>query len=122
MIEAHLVWKGSQREVYALVKKQRLIFEEDLYDSIPHQTADKIDEYIKFLSDARLPITNKHINRKLQGYDNLFELKPKNTRIFYFFFGHHVILISGCFKKPKKANEIDIVRAEKLKREFLSEN
>ena len=120
-MEAHLVWKGSQREVYALVKKQRPIFEEDLHDSVPEQTKDKIDAYVKFLSDAKLPITNKHISRKLQGYDNLFELKPKNVRIFYFFFVRHAVLISGCTKGPKKTNELDIERAEKLKRTFLSE-
>lgn len=122
MIEAHKYYTGSQRTIYALVKKQKYIFEEDLPESVLKQTKDKIDEYIKFLADANLPITNKHISRKLTGYDHLFELKPKNIRIFYFFFGQYAVLISACTKQPKKSNKNDFERANNLRGQFISEN
>lgn len=122
MTEAHLYYTGTQRKVYALVQKQKYIFEDDYPKNMPKQTKDKVDEYIKFLADAILPITNRHISRKLHGYENLFELKPKNVRIFYFFFGQYAVLISSCTKQPKKSNENDFKRAENLKKQFLSEN
>lgn len=87
-MEAHPLYKGRQREILALVRKQRPVFEDDLYHAIPQATKNKIDELIKFLADATLPITNRRISRKLAGYDHIYELKPKDVRLFYFQYGN----------------------------------
>lgn len=89
---------------------------------IPQGTKDKIDALIKFLADATLPITNRNTSRKLKGFDNLYELKPKNVRIFYFQYGKDFIIASGCKKGNKKENQQDMKKADNLRRQFLSED
>jgi phage-related protein len=121
-METQLYYVGTKRKIFALLSKGKCVFEEDLPNNLPKQTKDEIDEYITHLANADLPITNTHFSRKLKGFDKLYELKPKNIRIFYFFFVKSVVLISACTKKPKKANRSDYERAEKIIKDCLSEN
>lgn len=122
MLEAHLVRKGSKREVFALVKRSKTIFEEDVYDGIPIGTKNRIDEYVEHIANAELPFTNFTVSRVIKGHPDIFELRPENVRILYFFFGRNIILANACKKKPKKAFQADVKRAEKLREEFLSED
>jgi hypothetical protein len=120
-VEAHLLLKGTYFDVYALVKRARPIYEEELYHKIDEQTKNKIFGYIDFLANTQPPITNRHISRKISGYPNLFELRPKNVRLFYFLVGNRAIIIHGFVKKSRKAPKEELERAENLKRQFLSE-
>lgn len=122
MLEAHQIWKGKKRDVYAIVKRGAIVFQSDLYGGIPQATKDKIDEFVKFLADTELPFKNYSVSRVVKGHPNIYELRPAGVRILYFFFGRNVVLANGCKKKAKKAFQADVLRAENLRKEFLSED
>lgn len=115
------IFEGSRRTIFALCKGSRPIFEDDILAQLTEERKRKVAELIKFLADAPLPITNKHLSRKLEGFKNLHELKPDDIRIFYFFGMGGAVLVSACMKKSKKTNQQDMRRADKLRYDFLAE-
>jgi hypothetical protein len=74
---------GTQREIFALAKTDKPIFEEELFLELSEDTINKIFSYIDFLSNASLPIFATNISKKLKGCD-VWELRPKNVRLLYF--------------------------------------
>jgi len=62
--------------------------------------------------------------RKLAGYD-LWELRVRQStnicRLFYFHRGHNIFIVtSGYVKKSDKTNPIEIQRALRIRKEYLS--
>lgn len=115
-----LLWPGKVRNVEGLVKRDNLIFRDDLGNHYEPKK-DEIDEYIFWLADEKYPYTNTHFSKKLSGYEKLYELRPKGIRLFYFFYGKCAVIISACLKKNKKENQQDMERAQDLMRQCLRE-
>lgn len=122
MIEAHELWVGERRTVYALVRRQRFIYEEDLDKYLSESAKKEVEKYVKILANDKLPITNISISRKLEGFDKLYELKPDSLRLFYFFFGRNAVIISGTLKGSRKKNQGAMERADEIRKQFMSEN
>jgi phage-related protein len=121
-VEAHLLKKGAYLEVYTLVDRGRAIYEQELSEKISVDTKEKIIAYIDFLADTKPPIRSAHISKKLAGHSNLYELRPKNVRLFYFMIGNWAIITHGFVKKGRKTPKEEIQRAEKLKSRYQSED
>lgn len=55
------------------------------------------------------------VTKKIKGYDDLWELRPGNNRIFYFYYKDNTFVLLHCFKKksqltPRKEIKIALSR------------
>lgn len=113
---------GEQRKVMAMCRaKEAPIYQEELFPHIDEQLKHKINLHIKFLSDRRFPVENTTIAEKLKGYGNLYELKPKPARLFFFMVGDDAIITSGYIKKKNKTDIQEIRKAIGLRDNCLQE-
>jgi hypothetical protein len=120
-MHAKELYKGNKRSVWGICKRDRPIYEEDLFSNISTETKEEIDVFIKILSDATLPIKDKRVSTKIKSYKKLFELKPYGIRLFYFFLGNDVYITSGCKKKNQKENRGDYKKADSIRQYFIRE-
>lgn len=93
----------------------------DFYDSQTKQVRDKIDWVIDLVRSLKM-IPEKFF-KHLAGTDGLYEIRVKVGsnifRIFCFFDkGKLVILLNGFQKKKQKTPKNEIVKAERLKKEY----
>ncbi len=91
------------------------IYQEELFPHINEKLKHKINLHIKFLSDRKFPVENTSISEKLKGHGNLYELKPKPVRLFFFMFGNDAIITHGYVKKKNKTDIQEIERAITLR-------
>lgn len=119
-MEAVIIKKGSQVDVYALsIRQGEIIYQVDFFNTLDKDTQNKIVARIDFLSDNRPPIKNENVSKKLD--DNLFELKAKKARLLYFYYvGDRVVITHGFPKKGQKTPKKEIKRAKALRNQFLS--
>jgi hypothetical protein len=115
------IWSGKERTIWAICKRDKPIYEEDLYDSISTDIKDEIDAYIKRLSDTEQPIRDKRLRTPIRGYKNLFEMKPYRYRLFYFFDKNDIYITSSCKKKNRKENQTDYNTAHNIRLQYLRE-
>jgi mRNA-degrading endonuclease RelE of RelBE toxin-antitoxin system len=118
-MQAKDIWTGKERTVWAICRRDRPVYEDDIYDSIPDDAKDEILVFIKRLSDTERPIRDKRLQRPIRGYENLFEMKPSGYRIFYFFDYNDVYITSSCRKKNRKENQNDYQRAHNIRLQYL---
>src|SRR5437899_3285562 len=111
---------GKYVHVFALAKHNIIIYENELFDSINAPSQQKIAARIDFLANEQPPIRNDQICKKLKGCDNLYELKAKQIRLFFFIVGKRAIITHGYVKKSNSTDSQQIARAERLKQEFFS--
>jgi hypothetical protein len=109
------------REVFALAKGDIPIYEDELFSSLSVDTINKIDFCIRFLSNANWSIRNRNVCKKITGYPNLYELRPKNVRLFFFMIVKNAYITHGYVKKENKTDPGQIKRALHLKSEAIQE-
>lgn len=76
-----------------------------------------LDYYVKRLAERGPLIADEH-KRSLPigGYKNLFELRPKNVRMFYCFIeGQSAVLLMGVVKDQKRLRKEVYARAARIK-------
>lgn len=112
--------KGKHFHVFAVARHDIALYRSELYDKLDIASQRKIAARIDFLSDEKPPIKNDQVCKKLKGYDNLFELRAKQVRLFYFQVGDRIIITHGYVKKSNSTDRQEISRAETLKCEFQS--
>jgi phage-related protein len=93
----------------------------DFYNNQKQEVQDKIDYVIGLVRS--LQIVPERFLKHMEGTDGLFEMRVKVGsdiyRIFCFFDqGRLVILLNGFQKKQDKTPRQEIVRAERLKKEY----
>ena len=93
----------------------------DFYDSKSKPVQKKIDWVIDLIKSVRI-IPEKFL-KHLEGTDGLCEIRVKVSsdiyRIFCFFDkGNLIILLNGFQKKTQKTPKQEIVRAERLKKQY----
>lgn len=75
---------------------------------------------LKLIADRGIPY-NEEIFKIIKGYDNLYEIKSKQIRIFCFFYGEKIIITTNYFKKQSnKTPQHEIKKAESIKQEYLN--
>jgi len=121
LTQAKDIWDGHVRTIWAICRRDRPIFEDDLYGNISDDVKEEIDAYIKRLADAEQPIRDKRLRTPIRGYQNLFEMKPFGYRLFYFVDKNDIYITSGCKKKNRKENQADYQRAHNIRYEYLRE-
>jgi len=85
--------------------------------SLPIDERDKCFEYITYLEEK-----GEEVKRPIGDYigRKLYELRPKQTRILYFFmFKNFAVLVHAFRKKSNKIPEQEIKLAQKRMEEFL---
>ena len=90
-------------------------FEEDLIQTELSQFK-TLCSRIELLSNKRLLPQQQH--RKLQGFDNIYEIKTKDLRLYYCTIKHHsrVICLGGIKKnQPKDINKVKSISKLLLK-------
>ena len=124
MIQAKDIWAGKERTIWAICRRDRPIFEDDLFDDVSKVDKDEFEAFYKRLSDYVRPIRDKRLQTPIQGYSNLYEMKPYGYRLFYFYGndGNDVYITSGCKKKNRKENQNQYRRAHNIRLEFLRED
>jgi hypothetical protein len=97
-----LITSGVHRKVSAMaIGKDIPIYQDELFPNIDKRLQQKINNHIQFLSNRRFPVENKSICEQLKGYGNLYELKPKPVRLFFFRIGGSRNNNSWVYKKEK---------------------
>ena len=117
-MDAKKIQPGSERNVWAICRRDRPIYQEDVWDDISEEKRDDIDLYIKRISDYRQPIGDKRLKTPIRGYQKLFEMNPFGVRLFYFFIGEDIYITSACKKKNTKENRNDYKRADDIRNQF----
>jgi hypothetical protein len=120
-MQAKDVWVGKERTIWAICRRDRPIYEDNLYSKISSEQKDDIDAYIVMLSDCPQPIRDQRLKTIIRGYSKLFEMKPYGIRLFYFFIGNDVYITNGCKKKNRKENQNDYETAENIRNQFMRE-
>jgi phage-related protein len=119
-MRALLVKSGTHRKVHALaIGKDIPIYQDELFSNIEYEQKCRINIHIEFLSNRRFPVENKSISEQLKGYGNLYELKPKPFRLFFFMMGNDAIIIHGFVKKKNNTDTSEIKRAVSLRDRFI---
>jgi hypothetical protein len=88
-------------------------------DSLDESGRSKLQHLFEVMGEKGKIFNAEHF-KKLDG-TNLFEFKRHQVRIFCFFFGADVILLSGVTKKKNRHRSADLDRAERLRESFLEE-
>jgi len=120
-MKAVRIKEGDKREVFALATGDVPIYEEELFSSLTVDTINKIDSYVEFLSNATWPIRNRNVCKKLTGCPNLYELRPKNVRLFFYMVYNNAYITHGYVKKQNKTEPEQIRRALRLKDDGIKE-
>ena len=95
---------------------------QDFLDSLPGKTAQKVTWVLKLIED--LDIVPSSYLKKLAGTEEIWEcritLGSNAYRIFCFFIGNSVVVLThGFTKKSKKTQKAEIERAEAYRKDFL---
>ena len=94
-------------------------------DSLDSKIKAKVFRSIELLEEFG-PFLREPHSKKLEGYNNLFELRihqsTNSIRLFYFHkSGCVYIVTSGYSKKSQKLDKKEIEKAERIKKQFLEE-
>jgi len=90
----------------------------EFIESLPDKEQAKVAAYV-----SELKIQGHNLRRPLADYlgDGIYELRPKDNRIFYFFFlKDHVILVHAIRKKTSKIPKEDLALCLRRKTEVVS--
>ena len=90
----------------------------EFVESLPDKEQAKVAAYV-----SELKIQGHNLRRPLADYlgDGIYELRPKNNRVFYFFFlKDNVILVHAIRKKTNKIPKEDLVLCLRRKAEVVS--
>jgi hypothetical protein len=117
-----LITSGDHRKVSAMaIGKDIPIYQDELFPHLDKKLKNRINNHIQFLSNRRFPVENKSICEQLKGYGNLYELKPKPVRLFFFTIGNHAIITHGFIKKKRTTDVSEINRAISLRDRCIRE-
>ncbi len=108
---------------------RELVFYEHYFFDFYEQQSEKVKEKIDYVFDLvanaeRIP---EKFLKHLEGTNGLYEIRVKFSsdifRIFCFFHeGKIVVVLHGFQKKSEKIPKSELVRAEKLKQQYIEEN
>lgn len=104
------------KNIYYFVDERGHNFVRKFIDSLPTKEQAKIFAYITELKNQ-----GHNLRRPLAGYlgNGIYELRPKDNRIFYFFFlKDSAILIHAIKKKTDKISKQDLKLCLKRKRQI----
>jgi phage-related protein len=97
------------------------IYQDELFPHIDKRLIQRMNIHIEFLSNRQFPVENKSICEQLKGYDNLYELKPKPIRLFFFMMGNDAVITHGFIKKKRTTDISEIDRAVSLRDRCIKE-
>jgi len=90
---------------------------EQFLATLDRQTRAKAAQFIGLLSDLG-PQLRRPIADKLDG--KIYELRPKQARVLYFFFvGHEIILVHGFLKKTNQIEKRDLDLAQRRRIDWI---
>ena len=113
---------GTKRTVSAIaIGKDVPIYQDELFPHIDKKQKCRINIHIEFLSNRQFPVENTSISEQLKGYGNLYELKPKPFRLFFFVVGNRAIITHGFIKKKRTTDVSQINRAVSLRDRWFRE-
>lgn len=127
MIERALIEEGELCAIVALRMRtgKPTLYDQFVADLTPAEQK-KLDRAIRRLSDRGLP-GNVQKGRALKGHRNLFEVKERGLRVFWFESAERtvsgarvVVLTHGFRKKSDRTPQREIDRAEWLKAEYFA--
>jgi phage-related protein len=91
---------------------------EEFLGEMDKHTRAKTAQFIDLLRELGLQLRRPFAD-KLQG--KIYELRPKQARILYFFFvGHEIILAHGFLKKTNAVDKSDIELAERRRVDWIA--
>ena len=90
----------------------------EFIESMDKQTRAKTSHFIGLLQQFG-PHLKRPYADKLQG--KIYELRPKQSRILYFFFaGNEIIFVHGFVKKTNEVDRRNLFMAERRRRDWLA--
>ena len=86
-----------------------------LRQSLTDGQVNAAERYIDLLEEYGTRLRKPH-SLKIKGYDNLFELRPKDVRIFYCFRGGgNVVIVLAAIKRERKLRPEVYKKAAEIK-------
>lgn len=117
----HTLIEGTVRTISCLEKSNgRRPAEAFLRRSLGEKEQGRVAQVLSIFADQRDPRLPPTRIKKLSGQAELWELKEKQARIFYFHHGRNVVLILGVTKKQGRHRPKDLRRAAGMKEQFLN--
>ena len=90
----------------------------DFMNGLPHKEQAKIAAYV-----SELKMQGHNLRRPLADYlgDGIYELRPRDNRVFYFFFlKDNIVLVHAVRKKTNKIPKKDLALCLRRKAEVIS--
>ena len=116
MVSINKLISGNKYDIYAVAKNQECLVQEFI-DELQEADRKKIVALLKRAADHGLPINSE----KFRGIRNtdLWEFKSYQVRILCAFERERIIILThGFIKKSRKTPKSEIVRAERLLKEY----
>jgi phage-related protein len=108
--------KDKLSNVYYFVDENDCVPVREFINSLTEKEQAKVYAYINELKKQ-----GNNLRRPMAGYlkKGIYELRPKDNRVFYFFYlGNNVVLIHAIKKNTKKIPEKDLKLCTKRKHEI----
>ena len=107
------------RKILALTNAREEPIYQQIFHGISEEEIQRINLYIGFIANQKFPVQNTSISKQLKEHGNLYEIKPKPYRVFFFMVGNDAVLIHGFLKRKQKTDKHEISRAVALRNEYI---